>query len=242
MKRQNTVFPVKFMLLALIALVLAGCSGTWQPAPVKVINLKLYENPIFGISLQYPANWQPSDDYGLIKGIPQRYHYFNLHANKDHIRDLARSLRFDPAPAAGAGQIAFIFRYGVGAGNELNTFKGKYTKDMIVDPPVTVNLSLSGEELESIYKKMMEIDFFSYPDRFKASPPPGEGLHLVTPHSSYYFLVSHNSRIKELWWDDQIVNANEKAGRLRELIEYIRGIVESKEEYKKLPPPRGGYA
>ncbi len=39
-----------------------------------------------------------------------------------------------------------IFRYGVGAKNELDTFNGTYTWDMVVDPSITVNLSLSNKE------------------------------------------------------------------------------------------------
>ena len=29
------------------------------------------------------------------------------------------------------------FKYGVGSRNELNTFTGKYTKDMVADPSIT---------------------------------------------------------------------------------------------------------
>ena len=134
-----------------------------------------------------------------------------------------------------------IFKYGVGAKNELNTFEETYTKDMVMDPSITVNLALSQEELDRIYQKMVEIDFFSYPDKFSVSILPGEVIGMVIPFSSYYFKVEHNSKTKELWWDDEITNEDEKAKKLRELIKFIRDIVESKEEYKKLPPPRGGY-
>jgi len=44
-----------------------------------------------------------------------------------------------------------IFKYGVTARNELNTFQGTYTKDMISDPSITVDLSLTEEELSRIY-------------------------------------------------------------------------------------------
>ena len=135
----------------------------------------------------------------------------------------------------------FIFRYGVGAKNELNTFSGKYTRDMIQDPSITVNLSLSKEELDRIYQKMIEIDFFNYPNEFSISVPPGELTTAVTPYNSYYFKVEHDSRIKEVRWDAEIINKNDKADKLRELIQLITDIIQSKEEYKKLPAPTGGY-
>jgi hypothetical protein len=145
------------------------------------------------------------------------------------------------APEPGESNFNLIFRYGIGANNELNTFDGTYTKDMILDPSITVNLSLSEEELESIYQKMVEIDFFGYPDEFSVSVPPGETAWTRTPHSSYYFKVEHESKIKELWWKDEIRNNDEKADKLRGLTKLISDIIESKEEYKELPPPRGGY-
>ena len=134
-----------------------------------------------------------------------------------------------------------IFKYSVGAKNELNTFKGTYTRDMILDPSITVKLSLSKEELDSIYQKMEAIEFFEYPDRFSVPIPPDGRVVMVTPYSSYYFKVIYDSKIKELWWEDEIKNDNIEADKLRELIKLIRDIIESKEEYKQLPPPRGGY-
>lgn len=135
----------------------------------------------------------------------------------------------------------FIFKYGIEAGNELDTFKRTYTKDMVEDPPVKVEMSLSKEEMGRIYQKMLEIKFFDYPEKFSVTVSPGEPVGRVTPNPSYYFKVTSDSKVKELWWDDNITNKDEKAERLRELVEYIISIIESKREYKELPPSRGGY-
>ena len=145
------------------------------------------------------------------------------------------------APTPGESNFGLIFRYGVMARNELNTFKGTFTKDMVSDPSITVDLSLSEEELDSIYRKMVEIDFFNYPDEFSVPIPPDGMVHIVTPYSSYYFKVKYDSKIKELWWEDEIKNENIKADKLRELIKLIWNIIESKEEYQKLPKPTSGY-
>jgi hypothetical protein len=144
-------------------------------------------------------------------------------------------------PAPEKPSLNLIFKYGVTAKNELDTFKGKFTKDMITDPSITIELSLSEQEMDRIYKKIVEIEFFNYPDRFKVNVPPGELTGMVTPYSTYYFKVEYDSQVKELWWGDEITNPDQKAEKLRELIMLIRNIVESKEEYKKLPEPRSGY-
>jgi hypothetical protein len=134
-----------------------------------------------------------------------------------------------------------IFKYGIFAKNELNTFNGTYTKDMVSDPSITVELSLTEEELDSIYEKMIEIDFFNYPDKFSIVPSPNDLVRMVTPYSSYYFKVQYDSRIKELRWEDEILNPDIQADKLMELINLIRDIIESKDEYKELPEPTSGY-
>ena len=111
---------------------------------------------------------------------------------------------------------------------------------MVMDPSITVNLSLSEEELDRIYDKMLEIDFFDYPEEFSVSTSGGS-FGIMTPYSSYYFRVEYDSGIKELRWKDEISYPDEKADRLRELIRIIKDIVESKEEYKALPVPTSGY-
>lgn len=134
------------------------------------------------------------------------------------------------------------FKYGITARNVLNTFEGTYTRDMVADPPITIDLALSEEEKEEIYLKMVEIDFFAYPDEFSVETSPDAMVTMVTPYSSYYFRVAHDSQVKKLWWDDEIKNPDEQADRLRELIMLIRNIVESKEEYRALPTPTSAYS
>ena len=149
----------------------------------------------------------------------------------------------DTPPDVKPPDFNLIFKYGYGFPNKnvLNTFEGTYTKDMIVDPSITVNMSLSEEEMDRIYQKMLEIDFFDYPDEFSVSVPAGELVTMEDPYMGYYFKVEYNTKIKELWWEDNITNKDEKADKLRALIQRIRNIIEAKEEYYKLPAPRGAY-
>ena len=141
----------------------------------------------------------------------------------------------------GESDFNLTFEYGVGAKNELNTFDGTYTRDMVLDPSITVELSLSEEELDSIYQKMVEIDFFNYPDEFSVLVAPDDRIGIVTPYNSYYFKVEYDSRVKELRWEDEILKENVDADNLRGLINLIRDIIESKDEYKELPEPTSGY-
>jgi hypothetical protein len=147
---------------------------------------------------------------------------------------------------------SLLFRYGAGwtmedganfSGNynELDTSNGTYTKDMVSAAPITINLSLTQEELDSIYNKMMEIDFFNYPDTFYVAVPFSATTTFVTPSQRYYFRVTNGSQVKELFWNDKILNQDSQASRLRNLIQLIKNIIASKDDYKTLPPASGGY-
>jgi len=149
---------------------------------------------------------------------------------KDSVDDAAQKSSFN-----------FVFKYGVTAGNELDTFHGTFTKDMVMDPAITIELVLSAEEMDSVYQKMAEIDFFNYPDEFSVDVPEGAIKTEVAPYSTYSFRVTYGGKTKELLWHDKITNSDEKADKLKELINLIRNIVESKEEYKNLPEPGSGY-
>ena len=81
-----------------------------------------------------------------------------------------------------------IFRYGIAGAkhiNELNTFKAVFTKDVVNKAPVKTRLDLTQFELDTIYQKMGEIDFFAYPKSFKPKPEGNIAVD-VSPVSIYY--------------------------------------------------------
>ena len=139
-------------------------------------------------------------------------------------------------PSSQENDFNLLFRHGVGAKNELNTFEGTYTKDMVLDPPITISLILSEEELEQIHQKMIEIDFFNYPEDF----PPHPG-HVITPCTNYFIKVEHGSIVKEINWNTNSMLESNIQDNLWQLAGCIIDIVEQKPEYKVLPPANGGY-
>jgi hypothetical protein len=131
------------------------------------------------------------------------------------------------------------FSYGVNARNILNTFQNTYTKDLIVDGVITIPFTLSNNDFKQILDKMNEIKIFEYPDTFVV--PTWDTTTTIIPFSTYKFEVSYNSSIKYLYWSDNIINANNNATKLRELIKLLTRIIQSKPEYLQLPPAKGGY-
>ena len=155
---------------------------------------------------------------------------------------------FQGSPRTGSPEEAFslVFEYGVGGAptkNALDTARGTFTKDMIMDPAVTVKMKLGEDDLERIRNKMDEIHFWEYPDVLEPEPR-GDGTGMaVTPYSSYYFKVERNGAVKEVTWENQYLYSDEtsRAKNLKDLAQLIWGIITSTDEYKALPEPRGGY-
>lgn len=144
-----------------------------------------------------------------------------------------------PPPPWTGGISGLVFAYGVGARNVLDTEAGTFTADMILASPVTVPLRLTDAEMARIARKMEEIDFFSYPEKY-VTPERGDS-GWVTPYLTYVFRVTTQQGTKVVEWEDQVVNDDSGAANLRELADLIRGMIQAKPAYQTLPEPEGGY-
>lgn len=131
---------------------------------------------------------------------------------------------------------AFTFNDGRCGYHRVDTFKKKYTKNMLDEPSITIDLRLTEVEQLAIYSKMIEIDFFSYPKEFSI-PVPENGMRgMVVPASDYHFSVRNGEQLKELNWVDEITHPNtEEADNLRELIKLIQDTLDARPEVKELP-------
>ena len=131
--------------------------------------------------------------------------------------------------------VKVYFKYGFR--NEVDTFKGTYTKDLVVDGTITVSFSFSAAEQDSILQAMAQSEFYSMPDTLYPIP----GL-LIFPNAGPQILrVEYQGAIKSVVWFyllDQTDPRNEAA---LNLFQRIRQLVESTEIYSRLPPAVGGY-
>jgi hypothetical protein len=126
----------------------------------------------------------------------------------------------------------FKYSYGimdVTAQNELNTFNDTFTKDMIVDEPITVTMKLSERELDTIIYTINRYDLFS-------EEPQGDIRMIVSPCESYALEVRHGTETKTVEW-----NCETKTADRTTFAAYMQTFIEGKEEYKALPEPQGGY-
>ena len=126
------------------------------------------------------------------------------------------------------------FRFGVTARNELNTFDGTFTKDLIYDGTIKTRLILTQQELTQIKTKLLDIGFFDYPSSFQSQSN-------VSPRDDYHLKVQIGSVIKEVsWYSDSDLDSKTKAD-LDQLYQLLYNMIVQKLEYKLLQPASGGY-
>lgn len=143
-----------------------------------------------------------------------------------------------------------IFRYGVGAKNELNTFKQTFKKDMVNKPSITIKMQLSDEELVGIHQKLDEVNLFNeisaYQQKLKKEKEEYEEKiakwidpwlpHTESHCSKYYIKINIDSTQKSINWDCGV-----RTPKVNEFLQYMYRIIESQEEYQKSPTPQAGY-
>jgi hypothetical protein len=147
------------------------------------------------------------------------------------------------AASGNNGQFQMYFDSG---GNILDTFHGTFTKNMYVDPPLTINVRLTKNELKRIHEKMDEIGFFNFPDKLEcsASSSPSDSKQFacdlsMQPATKYIFKVQTSSGIKQVTWSNGSYSTmDERVVKLQELIQLVLSILYSKKEIKSMPHPR----
>jgi hypothetical protein len=124
----------------------------------------------------------------------------------------------------------FKFSYGYGLiPSELNTFNDTFTKDMIVDEPITVSMILSEEELKTIQEKIIESDLFT-------EPVQGDIRMVMAPCASYALEVDFGNTTNKVEW-----SCDNTLGGRATFVEFMWDFIEGKDEYQALPEPQGGY-
>jgi hypothetical protein len=127
-------------------------------------------------------------------------------------------------------------------GDVVDTLRGTFTRDARVPGhSVSTTLKFSDEELALLREQLHAIDFWNvtkFPAEFTVPFRQG-AMTMTDPHEVFSFEVTENGITRKLHWVDNI-NVKDTtfkpAVELRVMFHKIRDIVESKPEYKKLPP------
>jgi hypothetical protein len=120
--------------------------------------------------------------------------------------------------------------------DELNTFTGTLTKDLVMDGSITVAFWLSTKDQQSILEAADQLSFFSFPDTF----PAQKGVSFQPDPSPDRLRIRSGNRDHTVAWSYPLDPANIQAAGVRGLSEFIFSLVRQSAVYKSLPQARGG--
>jgi len=148
-----------------------------------------------------------------------------------------------PADTSIRGESAregFGFRLSDDRGNLIDTFTGEVVKDLISRSDTLIFLEPTDEELDAVYRKVLEIGFFDYPEPHPALEVQGAW----EPSCEVWLTVRADGAEKALTWSTGRFGAwetKEQWENLRDLVRLMECIVKGRPEYKSLPSPEGSY-
>lgn len=142
--------------------------------------------------------------------------------------------------AKSSGPIEIVCHYGVGGINQLNTEKGTFTHDMVIDPAIVIPLELSAVERSQILNFAIAEGFFSLPPVI--SSPTNSTLNLqIGLCSNYYLSIKSPVNFNKVSLYDCSRGQLEEGRKVARIVALIKSIIAKKPEYKSLPVPRAGY-
>ena len=121
--------------------------------------------------------------------------------------------------------------------DELNTFENYLIKDLVLDGTIKIDFWLTKEEQLKIQDKIFEIDYFSLPDSLLNTAPVE-----ISSNPVQHLKVRIDDSEKSVSWNYTLPEfQNEQHLKIYELSDYLINIIETKPEFKSLPPRNGGY-
>lgn len=140
----------------------------------------------------------------------------------------------------------FMAAYGVMARNIIDASAGTFTKDLVAAGQATTELRLTEEEMQSLYKDLVEMQarwqLFTTPFSVDADYE-NTGTSLFVHPSATYRLEWQLSEFSSvpIVWDDNNLSSEPKAVALRDWFSKLRRMIEAEPEYQALPRQEGVY-
>lgn len=133
----------------------------------------------------------------------------------------------------------FSVSFGYGKKDEINTFNGTVTKDLIDDGTITVDIALTDAEMLEIYEKMKEIGGTN-PKQFTPEPMDGE-MCQQEPHEEDKWKIIFGGETINHNISGKYCEPTEDASHFFALRNLVFSKIKNKDEYIELPEPNGGY-
>ena len=134
----------------------------------------------------------------------------------------------------------FCLNFNTYGKEQIDTYKGTFTKDLVLDGTKTIDFDIPHSIKKDIYNMMLEINITSFPDSLKV-----DGM-FVTPSCNYNLTTTINGEDKSIIWEDGFPTSMTESlpkenYKFLELVKFISDYIYSTDEYKNMPKTNGGY-
>jgi hypothetical protein len=129
----------------------------------------------------------------------------------------------------------FSVKFGTYSKNEINSFEGTVTKDLVSNGIIIADSKFSEDEMRSIYNQMRVNNINK---DLKLESIAG---CMQTPFTEDSWEIQMNGVVTTYNWSTERCKLTEDAKKLAALRDFVFNMVKNKKEYKELPPAVGGY-
>ena len=160
-------------------------------------------------------------------------------------------------PGQAPDDFAFRLEYGLCTTDVLDTFQGRFVRDMgSTVAPASIPLLLPQPSRETVYQAIVAAQFFDYPSDFRTTPPRNctakenasggsivecaGGVTVFAPAHHYKLTVRNAGATHTVSWQDSIRLPNEQADRLRQMLQTIIETIRALPEVQRLPRAQVG--
>lgn len=134
-----------------------------------------------------------------------------------------------------------LFNYNRKPKNSLNTLRGIFTKDLVDNGKARTKLVLTEAEIKEIKNYIAKNNIMDYPDEITFETKTEIGRM-----KSYLTIYLDGKKKSIEWnsfrnWKDYTEDMKKQVDILNNLETKVIELIENKEEFKRLPPRKGGY-
>ncbi|WP_430786948.1 hypothetical protein VBD025_15160 [Virgibacillus flavescens] len=133
----------------------------------------------------------------------------------------------------------FSVQFGMGKKNEINTFEGIVTKDLITDGTATAEITLTEKEMSKVYEEMREVNIVEL-NNFTPESVNGT-ICIQDPHGEDEWKITFNNETITHFLSLKYCEPTNDARKLIQLRNYVLKIIKNKDEYQALPDSKGRY-
>jgi len=144
----------------------------------------------------------------------------------------------------------FSLSFGIGVGNNIDTYGDTFTKDLIVAGSETIPFVIPPEKMQEIYNMFVAYGISELPDDINAyaaeSFKDGSPLSLVTPAVAYELTYTLNQETRTIVCNDEgpwdgHTGPPDAQRQLVKFVKFVSEYIYSTSEYRQMTPASGGY-